>query len=66
LRQNKCRLSLCERTFLRGAKDDNTGNLFWRGALVGIGASLFLELSELIAQLVELTLKLTQTGAQIV
>ena len=31
LRQNKCRLSLCEWTFLRGAKDDNSGNLFWRG-----------------------------------
>jgi hypothetical protein len=31
-RENKCRLSLRERMFLRGAKDDNSGNLFWRGA----------------------------------
>ena len=33
LHQNKCRLSLRERTFLRGAKDDNSATLFWCGLL---------------------------------
>jgi len=28
LRENKCRLSLRERTFFRGAKDDFSGKLF--------------------------------------
>ena len=32
LRQKKCRLSLRERTFLRGAKDDHSGNLFCAAA----------------------------------